>query len=90
VSEWSKWSAPDASGTRYRFRYMLRPALNGGKECPDLIQLGKGNIIVIYLSGIFWLYRSHLVGLSLITPNVRIFSNNLWKIFWKINYFLLQ
>jgi hypothetical protein len=45
---------------------MLRPALNGGKQCPDLIQLGKGNIIVIYLSGIFWLYRIHLVGLSLI------------------------
>jgi hypothetical protein len=22
---------------------MTRPALNGGKECPDLIQLGKGN-----------------------------------------------
>ena len=42
VSEWSKWSAPDASGTRYRVRYMLRPALNGGKECADLIQLGKG------------------------------------------------
>jgi hypothetical protein len=45
---------------------MLRPALNGGKECQDLIQLGKGNIIVIYLSGIFWLCRSHSVGLSLI------------------------
>ena len=52
VSEWTKWSAPDATGTRYRVRYMLRPALNGGKECSDLIQLGKGknkNIKVEYI-----------------------------------------
>jgi hypothetical protein len=21
---------------------MLRPALNGGKECPDILQVGKG------------------------------------------------
>jgi hypothetical protein len=48
VSEWTKWSAPDATGTRYRVRYMLRPALNGGKECPDLIQLGKGKHNICY------------------------------------------
>ena len=42
VSEWTAWSAPDATGTRYRVRYTLRPALNGGKECPDLMQIGKG------------------------------------------------
>jgi hypothetical protein len=42
VSDWSDWSAPDASGVRFRVRYMTRPALNGGKECPDLIQLGRG------------------------------------------------
>jgi hypothetical protein len=42
VADWSKWSAPDASGVRFRVRYMIRPALNGGKECPDLIQLGRG------------------------------------------------
>jgi hypothetical protein len=24
---------------------MLRPALNGGKSCPDLLQVGKGNVI---------------------------------------------
>jgi hypothetical protein len=44
VSDWSNWSAPDASGVRFRVRYMIRPALNGGKECQDLIQLGRGNI----------------------------------------------
>jgi hypothetical protein len=43
VGDWSNWSAPDASGVRFRVRYMERPPLNGGKECPDLIQLGKGN-----------------------------------------------
>jgi hypothetical protein len=38
---------------------MIRPALNGGKECQDLIQLGKGlfsnkNIIEEYiLSSLF-------------------------------------
>jgi hypothetical protein len=37
VSDWSNWSAPDASGVRFRVRYMIRPALNGGKECQDLI-----------------------------------------------------
>ena len=42
MSDWSNWSEPDATGTRFRVRMMLRPALNGGKECEDLIQLGKG------------------------------------------------
>ena len=45
VGDWSNWSAPDATGSRFRVRYMERPALNGGKECPDLIQLGKGKNI---------------------------------------------
>ena len=47
MSDWTDWSAPDASGTRYRVRYMTRPALNGGKECEDLIQLGKGMDILL-------------------------------------------
>jgi len=42
VSEWTTWSAPDATGVRFRYRYMTRPALNGGNECPALLQLGKG------------------------------------------------
>ena len=42
VSDWSTWSEADASGTRFRVRYMTRPPLNGGKECPDLIELGRG------------------------------------------------
>jgi len=42
MSDWSAWSKYDAAGVSYRFRQMLRPALNGGKECPDeLIQLRK-------------------------------------------------
>jgi hypothetical protein len=42
VTDWSNWSAPDSTGVRFRYRYMTRPSLNGGKECPDLMQLGKG------------------------------------------------
>jgi hypothetical protein len=49
VSDWSNWSAPDASGVRFRVRYMIRPALNGGKECPDLIQLGRGNLLLFLI-----------------------------------------
>jgi hypothetical protein len=41
---------PDASGVRFRVRYMIRPALNGGKECADLIQLGRGNFFVNYIN----------------------------------------
>ena len=47
VTDWSNWSAPDASGVRFRVRYMTRPALNGGKECPDLIQLGRGKYYLL-------------------------------------------
>ena len=43
MSPWTAWSKPDASGTIYRVRMVLRPALNGGKECEDLMQLNKGN-----------------------------------------------
>ena len=43
MSDWSKWIGPDASGTVYRFRYVVRPSLNGGKECEDLLQLKKGH-----------------------------------------------
>jgi hypothetical protein len=31
---------------------MTRPALNGGKECPDLIQLGRGKYYVVTLKTI--------------------------------------
>ena len=48
VGDWSAWSQPDATGTRYRIRFMARPPLNGGKECPDLIQTGKGNVNLLY------------------------------------------
>ena len=42
VGPWTAWSAPDATGSRFRYRVMLRPALNGGRTCPDLLQIGKG------------------------------------------------
>ena len=42
MSPWTPWSKPDATGTIYRVRYVIRPALNGGKECEDLMQLKKG------------------------------------------------
>lgn len=46
VGPWSDWVGPDATGTVYRYRYMTRPNLNGGSECPDLMQLKKGTIFV--------------------------------------------
>ena len=49
VGDWTNWSAPDATGSRFRYRMMLRPPLNGGKTCPELIQLGKGNILSIQI-----------------------------------------
>jgi hypothetical protein len=40
---------------------MTRPALNGGKECPDLIQLGRGNF---YLLQIFVLLYELICSIS--------------------------
>ena len=31
-----------ATGSSFRFRFVTRPSVNGGKECPDLIQGRKG------------------------------------------------
>lgn len=43
VSDWTEWTKPDASGASYRVRYVIRPGLNGGKDCPeDVMQLKKG------------------------------------------------
>jgi len=42
MSEWTKWSVVDATGTTFKYRYVLRPALNGGKACEDLLEMGKG------------------------------------------------
>ena len=36
---------------------MTRPALNGGKECPDLIQLGRGDKEIVYF---FFICVNHL------------------------------
>lgn len=43
MSPWTEWTKPDATGTTYRVRYVLRPSVNGGKECEDLMELNKGN-----------------------------------------------
>ena len=45
MSDWTKWSVVDDSGTTYRYRYVLRPALNGGKKCDDILQLKKGELL---------------------------------------------
>lgn len=43
VCEWSKWSEVDETGTIYRSRKVIRPGMNGGKGCPPLIEIKKGN-----------------------------------------------
>ena len=52
VSDWSEWSKPDVTGTIYRHRMMTRPPLNGGKECPELLQMKKGWFIIFKLSAV--------------------------------------
>lgn len=46
VTEWNVWTVVDATGVSYRYRYIVRPALNGGAECPPLIQSKKGESCV--------------------------------------------
>jgi hypothetical protein len=47
MSDWSNWSNVDATGASYRYRYVLRPALNGGKKCDDLLlHLKKGELFI--------------------------------------------
>ena len=60
MSDWSNWSDVDATGSSYRYRYVLRPALNGGKKCDDLLlQLKKGNILNKYMHKIIAYYIFH-------------------------------
>ena len=54
VSDWTNWSAPDATGSAFRYRMVTRPAINGGKECPELIQARKG--IQLQTKHIYWYY----------------------------------
>ena len=42
VNPWTAWAGPDHTGTMYRTRCVKRPALNGGKACPSLIEMKKG------------------------------------------------
>ena len=42
VSEWTAWTQADPSGKRFRSRMVLRPALNGGQECPELLEQDLG------------------------------------------------
>ena len=68
VSEWTAWSAPDATGTRFRYRMMLRPALNGGKECPDLLEVGKG----------MFLHSINLISFDSFTIVYHVISENIF------------
>jgi hypothetical protein len=53
MSDWSKWSDVDATGSSYRYRYVLRPALNGGHKCDDLLQLKKGEFLLVF--HLYWM-----------------------------------
>jgi hypothetical protein len=44
VSDWTAWTAVDATGMIYRSRVVLRPPLNVDGECPPLLQSKKGNL----------------------------------------------
>ena len=49
VSEWSAWSSPGNLGQSSRSRMVLRHALNGGKECPPLVEHVKRELYWPYL-----------------------------------------
>ena len=49
VSDWTAWTSPDATGTIYRYRMVVRPAINGGEECPELLEAKKGMLRNIQL-----------------------------------------
>jgi hypothetical protein len=38
VSDWSAWTTSDQTGTVTRIRMQVRPAINGGKKCPNMIE----------------------------------------------------
>jgi len=42
VSDWSAWTTADQTGTVTRIRMQVRPAINGGKKCPNMIESKKG------------------------------------------------
>lgn len=42
MGPWSSWVGPDQTGTMYRYRQVIRPALNGGEKCDDLMTVKKG------------------------------------------------
>ena len=53
VSDWTAWSAVDATGMIYRSRVVLRPPLNVDGECPPLLQSRKGNLRKFILKASF-------------------------------------
>ena len=43
MSDWSSWGSADRkTGISTRTRRIVHKAVNGGKECPDLIERKKG------------------------------------------------
>ena len=47
VGPWNTWAAPDATGTTFRWRYVLRPAINKDEKTPELIETKKGKLTII-------------------------------------------
>ena len=45
VNPWTDWIGPDPKGKTYRTRCIKRPALNGGADCPSLIEMKKGLLL---------------------------------------------
>lgn len=58
MSEYVLLRRPDATGTIFRYRFVLSPALNDGKECGVLLELMRGllnlEIIINILLSHFW------------------------------------
>ena len=46
MSEWVDWSAPDATGTSFRYRFVTRPPINVDGECPPLIESRKSTDVL--------------------------------------------
>ena len=44
VGPWNTWAAPDATGSTFRWRYVLRPAINKDEKTPELIETKKGKL----------------------------------------------
>jgi hypothetical protein len=74
MSEWTKWSSVDASGTVFRYRYVLRPALDSGKACEDLLQLKKG---IVYIAWLCNLVLTYFITIGITVTETSLYSSHL-------------